>query len=516
MKSPTKNRTPSLFLNITVFALFCLSSPVLADCLCGVRDATPDQYGFVYSENKISTQLKQALKQKLFDKSPMLQISKEISPEDMNSSKLQSSSNFVKSVNVRNKMLINSALSSTHQVASIVNYIDIFISKFNRIELKAEGWSRAMYISGVKKLGFEKEDRAGIKGLFKTMIQHQMTQNLYIEVVIELVEHKNGKDQFNIFSNLVRHNVPQRTYNAITEKSIWKKVGNKGRILKTVLKRTSLSHFWGNQLAVDVCRFMYITLNKVLTEYFNVDLGKAVYRDVYSDLSAKDAVAKKECIVLPTFKVYLGVGQIENMIEQSKNLMQEYNAKSSQDLLVKIKAQKNLSKRQQNISGLNSSKIQKNQQMLNQMSIPEIPSLKRRNSALLTPIGFNKDGREQMATDYDGEEAYLEQVRQLGGEINVNQYRQMDFDSSNLQKNKILEDQDMSLNVQSSRQTGSKKINVQTKRVEINLNNVKQTPTGLDNPQISLGRNIAPDYPTLLNNQNFKHKINISPLFPKL
>ena len=499
MKSPTKNRHSSLFFNIALIALLCLTSNVLADCLCGVRDATPDQYGFVYSENKMSNQFKQAIKQKLIEQNPMFQISKEIAPEDMNSSKLQSSNNFVKSVNVRNKMLINSALSSTHQVANIVNYIDIFISKFNRIELKAEGWSRAMYISGVKKLGFEKEDRTGIKGLFKTMIQHQMTQNLFIEVVIELVEHKNGKDQFNIFSNLVRHNVPQRTYNAITDKSIWKKVGNKNKTLKTVLKRTSLSHFWGNQLAVDVCRFMYITLNKVLTEYFNVDLGKAVYRDVYSDLSAKDAMAKKECIVLPTFKVYLGVGQIENMIEQSKHLMQQFNAKSSQDLLVKIKAQKKLIIKQQNLGGqnssqMNSSKIHKNQQLVNQINVPEIPSLKRRNSALLTPIGFNKDGREQLATDYDGEEAYLEQVRQLGGEIDVQNYLQMDFDSTTLQKNKILEDQDLSINVQRINKTGTKKMNMNTKRVEINLNNVKENSTLSYDPQNSLGKNFHPHY----------------------
>lgn len=463
------------------FLVILLSLPLttLSDCLCGVRDATPDKFGFVYSEEKLAKEASKIKKhQAQFgtqDHEPSA-VMQQVNQKNLNSSKLNGS--LVKNVNLRNKLLINSGLTDTYQVASIVNYIDIFISKFNRLNLMAEGWSKPMYISGVKRLGFEKENRKGDQSVFKTLIQHQMTENLFIEVVVELISLKSGKDQFNAFSYLVKRNVAKDVYNQIPEKSIWKKVPGKNLSIKTILKKTSLSYFFGNQLAVDVCRFMYISVNKVLTEYFKVDLGNAVYKEVHSDLRAKDGVAKKECIVLPSFKVYLGVGQIERIITQSRDLMNKFQAKNSNELLLKVKmankVQEQKKKMLQNQDGLNElqdSKIKsKPKGMIDEgpQTLYEIPKLKRRNSALLTPIIMNVNDREQMATDYDGEIDYIQKINELSGVMDIQEYMNQDFDNTIQNRHKILEDQEMTLNLQNQKISKAQK-NAPVKRIQIDL-----------------------------------------------
>lgn len=315
-----------------ISVLTWLTQKTRQDCFCGSRDQTPSSFGF-NNENKSAGHLSN----------------------------------------------LNSKLRENYEIASIVNYIDIFISKLNRLNLRKHDWPEPFKMSGVKNLDFFEEENE-----FNVKMQHQISQNLFLALHVQVPVNYKTKHHFNLMGTLVRTNVPTGTKIKGATASI-----TQSKTLNYDLKRASLSHFYGNQLAVDVCRFMYACLNKILTEFFSLDLKTVVYKEVGRNL--KSHRTKKDCIVTPSFKVYLGVSQIEKMITDTRQLMAITGTKNSNQMAMKLKKQSDLEL---------------------DLSIVNIPKLERRKSSLLMPVIMEQDGREMLAADYEGTEEYQERVRQ--------------------------------------------------------------------------------------------------------
>ena len=313
--------------------ILLLSSGTKQDCFCGSRDATPNVYGY-NAKNKQSGHLNN----------------------------------------------LNSKLAENYNIASIVNYIDIFISKLNRLYIKKSHWPVPMKISGVKNLDFREQNND-----FNVFLNHQISKHLFLKIQIKVPKTYQTKNHFSLFSTLVRTNAPPE-----------KKLGAKesktqSGIINYEVKRASLSHFYGNQLAVDVCRFMYATINKILVDAFQIDLKYIIYRNVATN--AKSHLHKRQCIITPSFKVYLGVNQIEAMVTSTRNMMDKYNIQDSVQLEKQLKA---------DIQGKDID-----------TGAVNVPKLKRRMSALLTPIIMEEDGREMLASDYEGTEEYQNKVKEV-------------------------------------------------------------------------------------------------------
>ena len=337
----TKNSFCFIYRILSLFYLFSfmLWQPVVGDCFCGTKDEVPSTYGYQRSNQ-----------------------------------------------NKGNRSFINSSLTANYNLASIVNYIDIFISKFNRLKVTKPQWDYSLMITGVKSLNFKKESKASVK-IFKTILKHQLSKNLFIEVIVELVETSGGKNQYNISTNLIRNNTGEIEVKTGTKAKWNAQFG--GKMMVYQLKRSSLSHFYGNQMAVDVCRVMYVTINKILVEFFYLDLKSVLYRK--DKLNSKLQLQDKDCIVQPSFKVYLGVTQINQMITSSREQMDKYKVNSTGELLRKLKT---INKEKGNMKAV-------------------LPELKRRNSLLLTPITIEENGRELLADDYDNAMEYQEKVREI-------------------------------------------------------------------------------------------------------
>ena len=302
----------------------------------------------------------------------------------------------------------------TYKVASIINYIDIFISKFNRLNIQKTGWHVPLKISGVKKLDFSKDN-----DVLKAMMQHQITKTLSLQIIIELKKNKNGFDQFTLNASSIEVKLPNKKDNPTNKQLGVKQEWNdeyQQVVTVTPLKRYSLSYFYGNQMAVDVCRYMYVCINKIMNTNFDINLQTVVYKIIPK--TARQLVGKKQCIVQPSFKVYLGVNQITNMILKSTQLMKEHRVTSTKALLQKLKNEN------------------KKNASLNESMIPDLPQLKRRDSFLLTPITMEENGREMLAVDYDGTEEYQNAIRKLYGD----DYKDfLDQDFENIKADDILD-----------------------------------------------------------------------------
>jgi hypothetical protein len=325
-----KNLSPLFILSFTTILLF---SPSKQDCFCGSRDVTPSKFGF---------NAKDSLK--------------------------------------GHQANLNMRLNENYQIASIVNYIDVFLSKFNRLNLKKPSWPVPLKISGVQNLNFFHQKEG-----FNTMMTHRISQNLFLEVRIEMYNTYKTKGQFNLFATLVRRN-----FKGTMSEELKKGAKISKDILNYPLKRAHLSHFYGNQLAVDVCRFMYASVNKVLVDFFDVNLQGIVYKEIGTNLRSHKY--KKECVEMPSFKVYLGVNQINQMITDTRQKMEEAGVVSSEALEQKLK--------EMNDKGQNLSQI-------------HVPKLQRRKSNLLTPIFMNKDGAEMLAEEYEGTQEYQHKIREV-------------------------------------------------------------------------------------------------------
>ena len=323
--------------NIFIFLLtLCLAKGTRADCFCGSRDVTPNTYGF--------------------------------GSEDKSKGHMDN---------------LNLALLENFQIASIVNYIDVFLSKFNRLNLKKPSWPIPLKISGVKNLNFMKKKEG-----FNTLMTHRISQNLYLEIRVEVYNTFKTKGQFNLFANLLRTNFKE------TDKQHLKKgttyTVNKQGIMNYPLKRASLSHFYGNQLAVDVCRFMYASVNKIMVDFFNINLQSIVYKEIGNNLRSHKY--KKQCIETPSFKVYLGVNQITQMIMDTREKMESHGVDTSDLLKQKL------------------DKINESGGSIDQVNMPR---LRRRRSFLLTPIVMDKEGAEMLASDYEGTEEYQRKIKEV-------------------------------------------------------------------------------------------------------
>ena len=322
---------------LTLSTLLILTQITHQDCFCGSRDETPNKFG-----------------------------------------------NNAKNKGKGHKANLNSALRENYEIASIVNYIDIFISKFNRMYLKKEHWPKPLKISGVKNLNFFEENNE-----FNVILNHTISKNLFLKLQVQVPTTFKTKHHFNIMATLVRTNVPEQKLSLGQKKEI-----TKNGVINYELKRVSLSHFFGNQLAVDVCRFMYATLNKIVVENFSINLMNYVYKNLNKD--NKSRAQKLDCIVTPSFKVYLGVNQIQNLVQDTRKLMAQTKTTNTKDLKKKIRDDPRIGE-------------------------TEIPSLKRRMSKLLTPIIMEKNGRELLASDYEGTQEYQMKVKEIYG-MSVNAF----------------------------------------------------------------------------------------------
>ena len=324
----------------TQIFIFLITLNVIAksrqDCFCGSRDVTPDTYCFKAGNKDLG--------------------------------------------NLKN---LNSKLTENYQIASIVNYIDVFLSKFNRLNLKKPSWPIPLKISGVKNLNFMKKKEG-----FNTMMTHRISQNLYLEIRIELYNTFKTKGQFNVFTTLVRTNFHPVDKQQLKKGSTFS-ISKQG-ILNYPLKRASLSHFYGNQLAVDVCRLMYASVNKIMVDFFDINLQSVVYKEIGTNLMSHKY--KKECVEVPSFKVYLGVNQISQMITDTREKMQSFGLDNSEQLKQKLK------------------EINEKGGALNQV---QVPKLHRRQSHLLTPIIMEQNGAEMLASDYEGTEQYQQKIREV-------------------------------------------------------------------------------------------------------